>query len=147
MSKALYKDMSKVELLKMREQGMSNQEIADSLSVSYVTIYRLIGPAPKEVRKTYTRACRKPSENLRGGVAEEETHEACLTVKRPEIQMVGNKWQYRAVPGSDTIGIRTEAEGLWFGVALEDLPQIIKELQAIVRNTEKITCGNVLEVW
>lgn len=64
------------------------------------------------MRKTYSRVRKSPAENPRGGVAEEETHEACLTIKRPEIQMVGNKWQYRAVPGSDKIGIRTEAEGL-----------------------------------
>lgn len=147
MNRALYKDMSKEELLKMREQGMSNQEIADSLDVSYMTIYRLIGPAPKELRKTYTRACKNSSENLRGGVAEEETHEACLTIKRPEIYMVGNKWRYSATPGGNRVRIQTEAEGHWFSVDLEDLPQIIKELQAIVRNTEKITCGNVLEVW
>ena len=61
--------------------------------------------------------------------------------------MVGNKWRYSATPGGDRVRIQTEAEGNWFCVALEDLPQIIKELQAIVRNAEKITCGNVLEVW
>ena len=32
-------------------------------------------------------------------------------------------------------------------VDIEDLPQIIKELQAIARNADKITGGNVLEVW
>lgn len=78
---------------------------------------------------------------------EEEPREACLTIKRPEIRMIGSKWQYMAVPGSEMISIRTDSEASWFGASLEDLPQVIKELQAIVRNSEKITCGNVLEVW
>lgn len=45
------------------------------------------------------------------------------------------------------VEVFTAPDVMPFSVALEDLPQIIKELQAIVRNTEKITCGNVLEVW
>lgn len=144
--RALYKDMDRGELLAMREQGMSNREIADSLAVSYQTIYRLIGKQPQEMN-AYTRRCGKAAPRLHAMPAEEETHEACLTIKRPEIYMVGNKWRYSATPGGNRVRIQTEAEGHWFGVALEDLPQIIKELQTIVRNAEKITGGNVLEVW
>ncbi len=76
-----------------------------------------------------------------------EEREACLTIKRPEIMMTGKKWQYRAMHGKDYIEFRTYEDGVWIGVKLSDIEQIIKELQAIVRNADKITGGNGLEVW
>ena len=142
MGKALYKDMDRAELLKMREQGMSNQEIADALSVHYSTVLNLIGKQPRGIRssRNYIGYC---------GIApkEEEAHEACLTIKRPAMEICGNKWKYRASVGQNMIEVFTAPDVMPVTVDVEDLPQIIKELQAIVRNAEKITGGNVLEVW
>ena len=45
----LIQDISKTELLKMREGGMSNAAIAASLGCHKQTILRLIGPQPKEI--------------------------------------------------------------------------------------------------
>lgn len=78
---------------------------------------------------------------------EKEMHEACLTIKRPAIEICGNKWKYRASVGQNMIEVFTAPDVMPVTVDVEDLPQIIKELQAIVRNAEKITSGNVLEVW
>lgn len=76
-----------------------------------------------------------------------EEHEACLTIKRPEIIMTGRKWQYRAVQGEDTIAFRMNGDWEWIRVKIEDIEQIAKELQTIARNADKITCGTGLEVW
>ena len=142
----MYKDMSKTELLAMREQGMSNQEIADAVGVHYGTILNLIGKQPKGMRKPYTRRCN--SSGAGGGDAvHEETHEACLTIKRPAIEICGRKWKYRANVGQNMIEVFTAPDVIPMTVDIEDLPQIIKELQAIARNADKITGGNVLEVW
>lgn len=144
--RALYKDMDRSELLAMREQGMSNREIADSVAVSYQTIYKLIGKQPQEMN-AYTRRCGKASPKLHAMPAEEETHEACLTIHRPALEICGNKWKYRAKLGQGMIEVFTAQDVMPVAVDIEDLPRIIKELQAIVRNAEKITDGNVLEVW
>lgn len=70
-----------------------------------------------------------------------------MTIKRPEILMTGKKWQYRALQGRDYVEFRIESDWEWIKVKLEDVGQIAKELQAIARNADKITGGNVLEVW
>ena len=70
-----------------------------------------------------------------------------MTIKRPAIEICGNKWKYKAHIGMNLIEVFTSSDAAPMTVDIEDLPQIIKELQVIVRNTEKITCGNVLEVW
>ena len=43
-------DVSMDELLQMRQDGMSNQEIANRLGVSKATVYRHLGPQPKCIR-------------------------------------------------------------------------------------------------
>lgn len=53
----MYKDMDPGELIKMRETGMTNKEIADSLGVHYETVLKLIGKQPKGLRKGYVRQC------------------------------------------------------------------------------------------
>lgn len=126
----------------MREQGMSNQEIADALDVHYSTVLGMIGKQPRGIRGA--RNCM----GYCGIVPEEkEMHEACLTIKRPALEICGNKWKYRASVGQNMVEVFTAPDVMPVTVDIEDLPQIIKELQAIVRNAEKITGGNVLEVW
>lgn len=44
-------DMDKTQLLNMREQGMSNEEIANAVGCGYQTIYRAIGKQPPEITK------------------------------------------------------------------------------------------------
>ena len=43
-------DVSMDELLQMRQDGMSNQEIANRLGVSKATVYRHLGARPKGIR-------------------------------------------------------------------------------------------------
>lgn len=44
--RAFHKDVSVSELMTLREQGLTNQQIADRLGVSYITIRRAISPQP-----------------------------------------------------------------------------------------------------
>lgn len=50
-SRGFMKDMDKTTLLKMRDDGMTNAEIAVSLGCSKQTIYNLIGSMPPEMRR------------------------------------------------------------------------------------------------
>lgn len=43
--------VSKTELLTMREQGMTNNEIANSLGIDRSTVYNYIGKMPDELKK------------------------------------------------------------------------------------------------
>lgn len=49
------KDMNRADLLKMRDGGMSNREIAVSLGCSTPVVYQLIGKQPEEI----TKRCRR----------------------------------------------------------------------------------------
>lgn len=53
------------ELQTMRERGMTNREIAQSLDVGYSTICHYLGRQPKEMRATPGTYTRKESENKR----------------------------------------------------------------------------------
>ena len=44
----LLADVSMAELHQLREDGMTNREIAEHLDVSYATIYRYLGKQPKK---------------------------------------------------------------------------------------------------
>ena len=81
MGKALYKDMSRSELLAMREQGMSNQEIADALAVHYTTVLGLIGKQPRGLKKNPMSGRKNLPENPRGGGAGRGTARGLLDDK------------------------------------------------------------------
>ena len=49
--KSLIKDVSVNELLALREQGLTNAEIAKKMDVHYTSVHRLIGPQPDGLRK------------------------------------------------------------------------------------------------
>lgn len=51
MPKLLLKEVSLQELQKMRESGMSNRQIAESLDCGYSTICRYLGRAPSNIRQ------------------------------------------------------------------------------------------------
>ena len=52
MAKALFKDVSLQELQQMREDGMTNAEIAEQLDVHVSTIYKHLGKQPDGMRRT-----------------------------------------------------------------------------------------------
>ena len=96
-SKPLYKDMNKSELLAMRDQGMNNQEIADSLGVCYQTVLRMIGKQPKEVRRNSARggATVKPDFLEKKLNIPEEPVSACLAVEKSDLYLTGAVARYK----------------------------------------------------
>ena len=57
--KSLLNDISMQELSTMRENGMTNREIAEKLDVAYSCIHRILGPQPDGMRAK-TRRKEKP---------------------------------------------------------------------------------------
>lgn len=52
--RGILKDIDKTALLSMRDSGMTNQEIADSIGCCYATICKILGKQPPGMRKPRT---------------------------------------------------------------------------------------------
>lgn len=152
MRRKLLDDLSISELKQMREDGMTNQEIADSLDVSYMTVLRVLGKQPDSM-------ARKP----RGGGSvvkappkkqEEECVPACLVTINRTIELQGATAKYVLNVEQKTINVKPENERRMFeslelnvdelDTFIEGLDTFIKELQAIQR---KIGTVSTIEAW
>lgn len=135
------------ELMQMREDGMSNREIADSLGVSYTCIKNYLGPQPKGMRKyrskgvVYGRVQNQPEP--------EPEVEPCLVIGNRVIIATGLAYEYEINCSTQTLtmykpGDRNIRPMTW-DLSFDDIDQVISELQAISRNISK--CKNTSEMW
>lgn len=134
----LTNEISIPELLKMRESGMSNSEIAESLDVNYTTICRYLGKGGPS-RKTVRPAIMPTRED-----AKDEPVQACLKVEPSEIRLTGAYGKYEFSPDGDSISVIIDSD-YFFCVPRDQLSTFIRELQAIERNMDKVKTP--LEVW
>ena len=143
MGRSLLKDVDLDTLYAMRrDEKLNNQEIADRLGVSRVTVYKLIGPQPKELRKEYERSPRKPVEAQK---AEEATPlPACLVVGKRTIELSGTFGKYSIEVGEDCFQV-TNLCGESMAVPKARLDDFINELNAIKRKLEVLKFEN--EMW
>ena len=135
------------ELLKMREGGMTNSDIASVLDVSIQTVRRYIGNQPgRAPRYTYTpKPMKSHCESLGWGSGVSESAPACLTVTRREINLKGVYGKYKiASDGSSVTLDLTEAEEC-IDMPVDKLPSLINELTAIMRHIPELSKGN--EMW
>lgn len=152
-SHGLIKDISKTELLKMREGGMSNVAIAKSIGCSKSTIYNLIGAQPKEITsrhasEAYYRARNIAPENAEGARTverkmmsfkpqREEPAKAVLVMKTlppAPIPLHGAFMDYTISADRQTIEEENETGRVLICVPAEKLGTFIEELQAIEKN-------------
>ena len=131
-------EISIPELLKMRESGMSNSEIAESLDVGYSTICHYLGKGGPR-RKTVRPAITPTRED-----AKDEPVEACLKMEPSEIRLTGAYGKYEFAPDGDSISVIIDGD-YFFSVPRDQLSTFIRELQAIERNIGKVKTQ--LEVW
>lgn len=134
----LTNEISLPELLKMRESGMSNSEIAESLDVSYSTICRYLGGGGP---RRQTR--RVPHVQERAPMKDEPV-QACLKMEPSEIRLTGAYGKYAFAPDGDSISVIIDSD-YFFCVPRDQLSTFIRELQAIERNIGKVKTP--LEVW
>ena len=135
MKRKFIDEVSVAEMLKMREAGMTNQDIANALDVSYQTIHRYLGVQPKSIKKRYGFYKQKKE-------TQEEKHEACLSVTCRTIDLSGVFASYTIADNAIKIILD---EGSEFSVNSEQLGDFIRELQAIQRNIDKLDKGR--EMW
>lgn len=158
--KKLLNDVSIEELREMRNEGMSNREIAESLGVSVPTIHRYIGNQPKDMtraniaegqrhgevlstRRTANRTVFNApnAENFASAQPEPELPAACLMVQNSIVELVSAERAYIVDMKESTVEL---VGGL--KMTYEELTGIIAELSAIHR---KLSNGTrvPLEAW
>lgn len=143
-------DVTVAEMQKLREQGMSNQEIADSLECSYNSVVRFIGKQPKELRKKPERK-REPMQTreweiTQNGVRpmplpdlDEPLIPARLVVENHRTELVSANHRYAVDHKQATV----EIDDVMI-LSAEELGDFIEELKAIQR---KLNGSFQLEAW
>lgn len=151
----LISDISKDELLKMREGGMSNVAIAKSIGVSKNTVYRLIGAQPKEMTsrarsESMSRIRAEQAAAVReGGYTVERKMKSFMTKREAEpvkavlvmksvppapIPLHGEVMDYTISADRQTVEIENELGRVLMQLPAEKIPTFIEELTAIQKN-------------
>ena len=81
MRRKTIQDITVAEMKKMRASGMTNQEIAASLEISYQSVLRHIGPQPSEYRGTSARWATTKPEHASGAPAAEKPDKPRFAVR------------------------------------------------------------------
>lgn len=147
MRKRLSLDVSKDEMLGMRDTGMSNQEIADALGVNAQTVRNYIGTIPEEWYERWGR----PKCGIRGKkktaapapAPEPEEETVGLVVQNKKIDLDGLFAQYCVDCKRGEILITID--GVMMMIKRANLDDFINELKALRRNLDKLTVQN--EMW
>lgn len=131
----------------MRESGMSNQEIADSLGCSYQTVLRLIGPQPKGFKRErlVPVAASQPKPEKPVPITQnDDILPAALVVAERTIVLQGEVGRYEIDTYNSRVHIQIPEQGR-FTIPLADLSIMSREISAILRNEDKTKFG--AEAW
>lgn len=154
------KDMDKTELLKMREDGMTNAQIASALGCSSWSIINLIGKQPDWMTRENRRKAMQNREanrrmdgtpmpasvSPRGGTAvrEEEPKKCVLVVKTlppMPIPLHGEFMDYVISADRTSVDVETEQGRCLLQIPMEKIDTFIAELNAIKRNASSGAAG------
>lgn len=144
--KKLMDEISISELQHMREEGMSNQEIADVLGVTYATVFRYLGRQPKGLRKKPTPsatpelqkampvyACSNPNQEL-----QKEEEEDILLLSDEKITVLGGTVGYYTISDKrKSVRISIGKDENEIEVPFEKFPDFIQELMRILKNSHR----------
>ncbi len=134
------RDISNSELLHMRDQGMTNQDIANALGVTCQTVRNRIGKQPQGMRggrvARNIKTLVKPTAPV-----EEPASAAFLVVEDRTISLAGTFGSYVVYPQSQRVEFSV-ADNV---VKFDQLDDFINELKAISRKIPMLQRKN--EVW
>lgn len=139
--------------MSMRESGMTNQDIADSLDVSYKTVFKLIGKQPKELRGTGRPRPKKAIGVFDYGEKSKEIeYEPCLSVENKTISLIGLTASYEMLIKEKILIVsiqndtnKEENKDIKFKIDFESIDTFCKEISAINRKVSDLSIG--LEMW
>ena len=145
-NRKLSKDVDMTTLYSMRDQGMSNQEIADTLGVSYMTILRYIGKNPNRAKRSTS--VRKANPTNPDPVVSTKKYDQPDIVKEAALvsgdilySMQGSVGTYEINPKEKTIRICKDK------ITYDELDTVITELSRIRDNLQNKDVSYRLIVW
>lgn len=142
MPKSLLKEVSIDELAKMRESGMTNRDIANTLNVSVATIYKYIGAQPQWGRM---------SREIRAAISDREQSsesaqdDAALVVENKSISLAGLFAGYTVDIKSKRVRIFVEDGVDALIVPFDQVQNFANELRAISSHIEGLKIDS--EMW
>ena len=143
MSRNLLKDISIDELMKMRESGMTNQDIANVLGIGISTVYRHIGAQPSGLRRKReyideVAHCQNPDQR-------EEFEEAALIVEDRKISLAGLFAGYKVNIKAKEVIVFVEDGVDALTIPFDQVDTFAKEIRAISKHVSGLHVGN--EAW
>lgn len=142
MGKSLLKEISYDELIGMRDNGMTNQDIANALGISISTVYRHIGAQPASMRKKYSARYDVVPQTA---PEREEFVEAALVVEDRSISLAGLFAGYKINMKAKEVTVFVEDGVDALVVPFGQVETFAKEISAISRHIDELRVGN--EVW
>ena len=119
--RSVLKDIDKTTMIKMREDGMANRDIAQSIGCSVTTIYNILGKQPDGIRANRrTKAAAQESERTAPPIT-------CTRRLRPLVQVLqGKSCRFRI--DSEHGNVSIEPANGTKGFKLSDLPSIVQDI-------------------
>lgn len=155
MYRRLSRDVTAAELLVMTESGMTNQDIADSLDVSYQTVFRMIGKQPKELHGTGKPRPKKGLGKFDYGEVEKKVenkveYEPCLSVENKTLDLAGLVATYNISIKEKSVVVSLpddehEGNNVSFKIDFDSIDIFNKEISAINRKISDLSVG--IEMW
>lgn len=151
MYRRLSRDVTAAELPVLRESGMTNQDIADSLDVSYQTVIRMIGKQPKELHGTGKPRPKKGLGKFDYGEVEKKVeYEPCLSVENKTIDLAGLVATYNISIKEKSVVVsllsdEQEGKNVSFKIDFDSIDIFNKEISAINRKISDLSVG--IEMW
>ncbi len=125
-------EVSVEEMLKMREAGMTNQDIADSLDTTVCTVRRYIGLQPGSRRRPDT----APGID-RTGKADAKI-DAALTVTNRTLDLAGAVAEYSLDTKSGKVLFQVKGIDACMEISFEQWPDFCLEVQGIERHLKEV---------
>ena len=145
MPRSLSRDISVQELQSMRENGMTNRDIASSLGVSLNTVYKYIGPQHFGTRKEREYRARRQGPPVFQEEVHEEPEDAALIVDNRVIGLVGLFAGYKINVKTKEVAISVDDGGNSMVVPFDQIETFSKELRAIGKHVDGLHIG--AEAW
>lgn len=128
MKRSIMESVSVREMQEMRDnEGMTNNEIAEALDVSYMTVYKYIGAQPKGLRKA--RKVLQDRRSIKEGPAP-----ACLVLQNRHIELHGVVGVYGIDCKAQSVHITYNGHDMW--ILFDKLGTFIDELKTIHRKID-----------
>lgn len=127
--KPLNREVTTQEMLQMRQSGMTNQDIANALGISYSTVHKYIGVQSTRGGRI---ASKMPRENSRQDIK-------TLPILSRTTTFKGVSTQYVVDEDKKTVSIiSADDESSWVTIRFDDFRAFCDEVQAVGGYLEKV---------